>query len=225
MWQTVVNDTATNSYAFLLNSCLTWNLNDLYDKACLLPWVAVLDNDRNIKRYSCWMTFGGCDCPYTYGGQKWIANKAPTWLEDLTRCVNKLCNLPTGINPNGVNCKKYDTAKQALGWHSDAESLLRSPDGNCIIISLTLGGSRQFSLRQNSTKEHVAIESGNGDLFIMAGMMQHYYKHSVLASKGLVQEVRINFIWRFIYNHISPCRLPRQVQAIEWMTPFITGGS
>ena len=79
-----------------------------------------------------------------------------------------------------------------MGWHADDE-----PEMGNVIGSLSLGATRTFRIRHNTTKETKTFSVGNGTLIIMAGTMQQFWKHDVPKTKENVGE-RINLTFRKI---------------------------
>jgi alkylated DNA repair dioxygenase AlkB len=81
-----------------------------------------------------------------------------------------------------------------MGWHADDEAEVAP-----IIGSLSLGATRQFRIRHNTTREKKSFAAANGTLIIMAGTMQQFWQHEVPKTKEDVGE-RINLTFRKITN-------------------------
>ena len=81
-----------------------------------------------------------------------------------------------------------------MGWHQDNESELGP---NPIIASVNLGESRRFLLKHIHDNSIIELELTHGSLLVMAGEIQHYWKHSVPKTK-LNKEERINLTYRMI---------------------------
>lgn len=79
-----------------------------------------------------------------------------------------------------------------MGWHADDE-----PEMGHVIGSLSLGATRKFRIRHNTTRETQTFLAGNGTLIIMAGTMQQFWQHEVPKTKLDVGE-RINLTFRKI---------------------------
>jgi alkylated DNA repair dioxygenase AlkB len=79
-----------------------------------------------------------------------------------------------------------------MGWHADDE-----PEMGNVIGSLSLGATRKFRIRHNTTRETKTFSVSNGTLIIMAGTMQQFWKHDVPKIKENVEE-RINMTFRKI---------------------------
>ncbi len=79
-----------------------------------------------------------------------------------------------------------------MGWHADDE-----PEMGDVMGSLSLGATRTFRIRHNTTKETRSFAASNGTLFIMAGTMQRIWKPDVPKTTENVGE-RINLTFRKI---------------------------
>lgn len=103
-----------------------------------------------------------------------------------------LCEQPF----NCVLMNYYRHGEDKMGWHSDDEPELgRNP----IIASVSLGTTRKFRLRHRFDKQQPPIELPltHGSLCIMAAETQHYWQHSVPASRRITAP-RINLTYRLI---------------------------
>ena len=84
-----------------------------------------------------------------------------------------------------------------MGWHSDDEPELgRDP----CIASLSLGSERRFLLR-HKTQSNLPTSQyllGDGDLLIMQGKTQHYWKHQIPKTRRPVGP-RINITFRYVH--------------------------
>merc|ERR1719215_2074214 len=96
--------------------------------------------------------------------------------------------------------------QDSVGWHTDNEPLFEAESNDACILSLSLGATRKFVLKE---QERVA-EGGkpksksfplhHGDLATMEGKFQRYYLHAV-PKEPHVLEPRINLTWRWITHH------------------------
>jgi alkylated DNA repair dioxygenase AlkB len=82
-----------------------------------------------------------------------------------------------------------------MGWHADKEAELGI---NPTIASLSLGVSRRFLLRHNRTREQCELKLAHGSLLIMAGSLQHHWRHCVPKTRGS-EGLRINLTFRYIH--------------------------
>jgi alkylated DNA repair dioxygenase AlkB len=81
-----------------------------------------------------------------------------------------------------------------MGWHQDNESELGL---NPIIASINLGESRRFLLKHVSNNSVIEVELTHGSVLIMAGEIQHHWKHCVPKTK-LKKGERINLTYRMM---------------------------
>jgi alkylated DNA repair dioxygenase AlkB len=86
-----------------------------------------------------------------------------------------------------------------MGWHSDNEPELQKEG---IIASVSIGITRRFDFKHNTsnTKKSIILESGS--LLSMQGKTQEYWKHQLPKSKKITQ-ARINLTFRqmIAYKH------------------------
>jgi alkylated DNA repair dioxygenase AlkB len=118
--------------------------------------------------------------------------------QSFTKELLEVKTLIEEISDEKLNCvlvNLYRDGKDSNGWHADNEPELGK---NPVIASLSLGASRRFDLKHNTTKEKISIELNHGSLLIMKGEMQHYWKHQI-AKTTKVSTPRINLTFRYIY--------------------------
>jgi alkylated DNA repair dioxygenase AlkB len=87
---------------------------------------------------------------------------------------------------------RYRSGSDSMGWHADDE-----PEMGNVIGSLSLGATRKFRIRHTATREMKTFHVSSGTLIIMAGTIQHFWKHDVPKTKENVGE-RINLTFRKI---------------------------
>lgn len=127
---------------------------------------------------------------YGYSGQRLITHEFTKELNE----IRKKLTLEIGTSFNSVLLNLYQTGNDSNGWHADNEPELgRNP----IIASLSLGATRRFDLKHNTTKEQLSYYLNNGSLLIMGGELQHHWKHQIAKTKK-VNEPRINLTFRII---------------------------
>lgn len=95
---------------------------------------------------------------------------------------------------NAVLINYYRDGNDSNSWHADDEKELGQ---NPTIASLSLGTTRRFDFKHNTTNEQHKIELTNGSLLIMYGEMQHFWKHQIAKTKR-VDSGRINLTFRKI---------------------------
>jgi alkylated DNA repair dioxygenase AlkB len=127
---------------------------------------------------------------YGYSGQRLITHE---FTKELNEIRQKL-TLEIGTSFNSVLLNLYRTGNDSNGWHADNEPELGK---NPIIASLSLGATRRFDLKHNTTKEQLSFHLNHGSLLIMGGELQHHWKHQIAKTKK-VNEPRINLTFRNI---------------------------
>ncbi len=175
----------------------------LYDEAFLTPDVA----DRyfvELRDHCQWeqkpgifgymqprliASYGDDGIIYKYSG---VENVALPWTSVLSEIRERIEVVQGEYNYCLMN--RYRSGSDSMGWHADDE-----PEMGNVIGSLSLGATRKFRIRHESTRETKAFEVGHGTLMIMAGTMQQFWQHEVPKTKKRVGE-RINLTFRKIIN-------------------------
>lgn len=130
------------------------------------------------------------DKAYQYSGLKLEANPMPDLIEKL--CDQ--CSRTAGLLFNSVLINLYRDGYDSMGWHQDNEPELGDAP---VIASISLGAERKFALKHNNGQDKLAYQLKHGSLLIMAGDMQHYWKHALPKSRK-VHHPRINLTFRHI---------------------------
>ncbi len=132
-------------------------------------------------------TYGNEGVSYKYSGAIY---PALPWTPTLLEIKEKIESVRGDYNYCLLN--RYRSGADSMGWHADNE-----PEMGDIIGSLSLGATRKFRIRHNTTRDTITFEPGNGTLIIMAGTMQRFWQHEVPKTKKQVGE-RINLTFRKI---------------------------
>jgi alkylated DNA repair dioxygenase AlkB len=132
-------------------------------------------------------SYGDDGITYYYSGTE---NKALPWTNTLLDIKGKIEAIRGQYNYCLLN--RYRSGSDSVGLHADDE-----PGMGNVIASLSLGATRTFRIRHNTTKETRTFPLGNGALIIMAGTMQKFWKHEVPKTGQQVGE-RINLTFRRI---------------------------
>jgi len=169
-----------------------------------------------LPRRAAWFVKSGCKCGYGYGGTHWPPVEMPDWLLDIEFVVWGVLGGARVPAPNCCVANFYADGTHSVDWHADDEPLFEGTSRDCCIVSLSLGGSRRFDLRQRrGTKRQVVSvdpmtslfwtdntqkELHDGDIITMEGLFQKHWYHRVPRQKGCDQP-RINLTWRTITAH------------------------
>ncbi|WP_070971860.1 alpha-ketoglutarate-dependent dioxygenase AlkB family protein [Vibrio sonorensis] len=130
------------------------------------------------------------DKSYTYSG---LSMQPLPWLPILLR-LKQQCESASGHKYNSLLANLYRDGKDSMGWHQDNEPELgRNPT----IASLSLGGTRRFSLKHKFNDHKYQIDLQHGTLLVMSGSTQHFWMHQVAKTTKAVSP-RINLTFRRI---------------------------
>ena len=133
------------------------------------------------------------DAAYTYSG---LTMQPHPWTPELIQ-LKVRCETIADVAFNSVLANLYRHGQDSMGWHQDNEPELgRNP----VIASLNLGETRRFLLRNLHCKTEIEYELSHGSLLIMAGELQHHWKHCVPKTAKTKAE-RINLTFRQIFNY------------------------
>jgi hypothetical protein len=132
-------------------------------------------------------SYGDKGVIYFYSGTE---NKALLWTPTLLEIKQRIEAIRGRYNYCLLN--RYRSGADSVGLHADNE-----PGMGNVIGSLSLGATRTFRIRHNRTKETRLFPVGHGTLLIMAGTMQHFWKHEIPKTTQNVGE-RINLTFRMI---------------------------
>ncbi|WP_372353993.1 alpha-ketoglutarate-dependent dioxygenase AlkB [Xanthomonas sp. NCPPB 3761] len=140
-------------------------------------------------RLSSWI--GDADASYRYSGTRFAPQP---WLDALQPARARL-QAETGHPFNSVLVNRYRSGSDAMGWHSDDEPELGAQP---LIASVSLGATRRFAFKhRDDAALKQTLELGHGDLLVMSGDTQRYYKHALPRTARPVGE-RINLTFRHI---------------------------
>jgi len=139
-------------------------------------------------RQVCW--YGDQNAEYSYSG---ITHQPLQWIPVLSQIKQQIYQ-SYDYNFNSVLANLYRNGQDSMGWHADKEKQLGT---NPAIASLSLGAERLFKLRHRKQHQSVNINLGHGSLLIMAGSLQHHWRHCLPKTRRPVTP-RINLTFRLI---------------------------
>ena len=104
-----------------------------------------------------------------------------------------------GINANFNSCllNYYPSGDDGMGYHADDEKELGEQP---VIASLSLGATRKFVFKHKKTQDKVELYLESGQLIVMHGDTQSFWKHSITKTKT-VATGRISLTFRQIYSN------------------------
>ena len=141
-----------------------------------------------VPRLMCW--YGDTDANYRYSG---VEHQPLPWtsvLQVIRKKIERRCQRDF----NSVLANLYRDGRDSMGCHADDEIELGIKP---MIASLSLGDQRLFKLHHKTGKEKLDIVLEHGDLLVMAGVLQHHWRHAVPKTKKL-KTSRINLTFRKI---------------------------
>jgi alkylated DNA repair dioxygenase AlkB len=148
---------------------------------------------RRVKTPRLVAWYGDPEATYRYSGLLNIPVPFTEQLESLKRRVEQ----KTETHFNSVLLNWYRTGTDSMAWHSDDEKELGLRP---TIASLTLGGTRTFSLRQKALHAHKReMKLGHGSLLVMSGDTQATHEHQVKKEPKVTAE-RINLTFRWVFK-------------------------
>jgi len=148
-----------------------------------------------IPRLNAW--YGDEGQRYTYSGRTF--HPLP-WTPTLYALKERI-ERHTGYGFNSVLANLYRDGADSVAWHADDEPELgRNP----VIASLSLGGTRRFSLKPRHPKSvrplHIDLVAGS--LLLMASSTQHHWLHQIPKTVKPV-EPRINLTFRLVKHGVK----------------------
>jgi len=167
---------------------------DLWFESCLhdLNWetgfIKIFGKTHQIPRLQAW--YADNEIEYTYSGKKLQRHN---WNNLLLEIKEKIENI-TSFKFNSVLANLYRDGNDSMGLHSDDEKELGK---NPVIASLSLGESRKIYFKHKNKKTNLVIPQANGQLMVMHGKTQEYWKHEIKKTKK-IKKPRINLTFRNI---------------------------
>lgn len=168
------------------------------------PIVTLYGRQIASPRLSAW--YGDPRAVYTYSG---LRQEPVPWTSTLQR-VREHVETLAGTRFNSALLNWYRDGRDSMGWHSDDEPELgRNP----VIASVSFGATRRFLLQHRKQRLRVELRLEDGDVLVLSGATQHYWRHHVPKTRAPVGG-RINLTFRWIVErHDSACS-PESASAI-----------
>ena len=170
---------------------------DLWFKSCLhdLNWetgfIKIFGKTHQIPRLQAW--YADNEIEYTYSGKKLQRHN---WNNLLLEIKEKIENI-TSFKFNSVLANLYRDGNDSMGLHSDDEKELGK---NPVIASLSLGETREIYFKHKNKKLNLVIPQASGQLILMHGKTQEYWKHEIKKTKK-IKKPRINLTFRNIITN------------------------
>ena len=169
-----------------------------YNLVTELPWqediVTLFGKTHVTTRQIVWM--GDSDIDYQYSGH---TRQTIPWTDTVFHVKHhieqKLLDLGIDANFNSCLLNYYPSGEDGMGYHADDEKELGEQS---IIASLSLGATRKFVFKHKKTQDKVELYLESGQLIVMHGETQNFWKHSITKTKK-VTTGRISLTFRQIY--------------------------
>ena len=167
---------------------------DLWFKSCLhdLNWetgfIKIFGKTHQIPRLQAW--YADNEIEYTYSGKKLQRHN---WNNLLLEIKEKIENI-TSFKFNSVLANLYRDGNDSMGLHCDDEKELGKRP---VIASLSLGETREIYFKHKNKKLNLIIPQASGQLIVMHGKTQEYWKHEIKKTKK-IKKPRINLTFRNI---------------------------
>jgi alkylated DNA repair dioxygenase AlkB len=127
---------------------------------------------------------------YRYSGM----TLEPLPFTPLQLLLKQAVELATGRRFNSLLLNYYRNERDSMGFHSDDEAELGPEPA---IASLSFGASRTFILKHKHTPATLKLALGDGDLLLMAGSLQKYWRHGINKER-VPHGPRLNLTFRAI---------------------------
>lgn len=151
-----------------------------------------------VPRLMAW--YGDHDAHYRYSGTDHIPLPWTVELLKLRADVEIVCNQRF----NSVLANLYRDGRDSMGCHADDEKELGLKP---TIASLSFGDTRLLRFRHPRSGKKLDLELAHGDLLIMAGDLQHHWRHELPKTRRPKQP-RINLTFRRIVPAAPNARAP-----------------
>ena len=169
-----------------------------YNLVTELPWqediVTLFGKTHITTRQIVWM--GDSDIDYQYSGH---TRQTIPWTDTVFHVKHhieqKLLDLGIDANFNSCLLNYYPSGEDGMGYHADDERELGEQP---VIASLSLGATRKFVFKHKKTQDKVELYLESGQLIVMHGDTQRFWKHSITKNKTLATG-RISLTFRKIY--------------------------
>ena len=169
---------------------------ELYKQLLIeLPWqadvVTLFGKTHVTTRQIVWMGDEGMS--YHYSGH---SRQAITWTRSILylkqRIEKELSAIGIDVEFNSCLLNYYPSGADGMGYHADDEKELGQQP---VIAALSLGATRKFVFKHRKTQDKVELYLESGQLIVMHGHTQSYWKHTITKTKT-VNEGRISLTFR-----------------------------
>ncbi len=167
-----------DAYFRQLYSSLAWRRERLFIYGRWLP----------VPRLMAW--YGDPQACYRYSG----ADHQPLPWTEVLLSIRDDMQIACKQGFNSVLANLYRDGRDSMGCHADNEAELGK---HPVIASVSFGDSRLLRFVHVQSRHKLKIELAHGDLLIMAGELQHHWRHE-LPKTAKPKQPRINLTFRRI---------------------------
>ena len=128
---------------------------------------------------------------YSYSGQTQSSIPFDRQITYISRKIEEKLNLKRGYF-NGCLLNFYEDGKSYISYHRDNEEQMVD---DAIIVSLGLGATRKFYLKNDESKDVEKLIHNQGEILVMEALTQKEWTHSVPKEAG-VKDIRISLTFR-----------------------------
>ena len=171
-----------------------------YNLVTELPWqadiVTLFGKTHITTRQIVWMGDNNIDYQY-FGHRRQTIPWTDTMFHVKQHVEQQLSALGIDANFNSCLLNYYPSGDDGMGYHADDEKELGEQP---VIASLSLGATRKFVFKHKKTQDKVELYLESGQLIVMHGDTQSFWKHSITKTKT-VATGRISLTFRQIYSN------------------------
>jgi alkylated DNA repair dioxygenase AlkB len=138
--------------------------------------------DVPMPRLTAW--YGDVGATYTYSR---LLNEPMAWTPSLQRLREEL-NASLSLVLNSCLANWYRDGNDSMGWHADRERELRDA-----IVSVSLGASRTFQLREGRRGKPLSTSLRHGSVLSMTTSSQQRFAHRVPKEQCSGERLNLTF--------------------------------
>jgi alkylated DNA repair dioxygenase AlkB len=168
-----------------------WFESCLHDLNWETGFIKIFGKNHQIPRLQAW--YADKKIEYRYSGKKLNRHDWNAILLEIKLNIEHV----TSHKFNSVLANLYRDENDSMGLHADDEKELGM---NPVIASLSLGESRDIYFKHKNIKTSLNIPQTSGQLMVMHGHTQKYWKHEIKKTKK-PKKPRINLTFRNIITN------------------------
>lgn len=187
-WVTLLEGFVPDDVTLMQRLCATLPLRPetirIFGKAVVTPRLVSWHGERHAR--------------YAYSGRTF---EPSPWTPELLAIKGRV-DATLGVPFNSVLVNYYRDGDDSMGEHADDEPELGPSPDNILIASVSLGARRRLLVRHRRRRTVEEFVLGEGNLFVMGGTTQRYFRHRVPRAAAAVGP-RMNLTFRVVVPHAS----------------------